>query len=148
MTTLNESMAPTTRRSPMNILYTATARVTGDGRNGHARSDDGLLDLELRVPTSMGGPGGATNPEQLFAAGYAACFHSALKSQLPATSSTLRAARFRLSWVSASSTAVVLASPWSSTCTRPHSSGRWSKPWRQRPMPSVHTRTPPAATSM
>jgi Ohr subfamily peroxiredoxin len=64
----------------MNILYTATAHATGDGRNGHARSDDGLLDLELRVPSSMGGPGGATNPEQLFAAGYAACFHSALKS--------------------------------------------------------------------
>jgi osmotically inducible protein OsmC len=61
-------------------LYTATAHATGDGRNGHARSDDGLLDVELRVPTSMGGPGGATNPEQLFAAGYAACFHSALKS--------------------------------------------------------------------
>jgi Ohr subfamily peroxiredoxin len=39
-----------------------------------------MLDVELRVPTSMGGPGGATNPEQLFAAGYAACFHSALKS--------------------------------------------------------------------
>jgi Ohr subfamily peroxiredoxin len=64
----------------MNILYTATARVTGDGRNGHARSDDGLLDLELRVPTSMGGRGGATNLEQLFAVGYAACFHSAFKS--------------------------------------------------------------------
>jgi Ohr subfamily peroxiredoxin len=61
-------------------LYTATAHATGDGRNGHARSDDGLLDVELRVPTSMGGPGGAINPEQLFAAGYAACFHSALKS--------------------------------------------------------------------
>lgn len=63
----------------MDILYTATAHATGDGRNGHATSDDGLLDLDLRVPTEMGGPGGATNPEQLFAAGYAACFHSALK---------------------------------------------------------------------
>src|SRR3954465_10959292 len=63
----------------MNILYTATAHPTGDGRNGHATSDDGILDLDLRIPKEMGGPGGATNPEQLFAAGYAACFHSALK---------------------------------------------------------------------
>src|SRR3954469_291853 len=63
----------------MNILYTATAHATGDGRNGHATSDDGILDLDLRVPKEMGGEGGATNPEQLFAAGYAACFHSALK---------------------------------------------------------------------
>jgi len=63
----------------MNVLYTATAHATGDGRNGHAVSDDGILDLDLRMPTALGGPGGATNPEQLFAAGYAACFHSALK---------------------------------------------------------------------
>ncbi|MCY1060878.1 organic hydroperoxide resistance protein [Nannocystis sp. SCPEA4] len=63
----------------MTPLYTTTALATGDGRNGHARTDDGTLDLELRIPKSMGGAGGATNPEQLFAAGYAACFHSALK---------------------------------------------------------------------
>ena len=63
----------------MDVLYTATAHATGDGRNGHATSDDGILDLDLRIPKAMGGPGGATNPEQLFAAGYAACFHSALK---------------------------------------------------------------------
>ncbi len=63
----------------MNVLYTATATATGDGRNGHATSEDGTLDLDLRLPTAMGGPGGATNPEQLFAVGYAACFHSALK---------------------------------------------------------------------
>ena len=63
----------------MDALYTATAHATGDGRNGHARTDDGVLDLELRIPKEMGGAGGATNPEQLFAAGYAACFHSALK---------------------------------------------------------------------
>jgi len=58
-------------------LYTARATATG-GRAGHAVSDDGILDLELKPPTEMGGPGGATNPEQLFAAGYAACFQSAL----------------------------------------------------------------------
>jgi osmotically inducible protein OsmC len=63
----------------MDIMYTATAHATGDGRNGHARSDDGFIDLDLRIPTEMGGQGGATNPEELFAAGYAACFHSALK---------------------------------------------------------------------
>jgi lipoyl-dependent peroxiredoxin len=58
-------------------LYTARATATG-GRSGHAVSDDGVLDLDLKPPTEMGGPGGATNPEQLFAAGYAACFQSAL----------------------------------------------------------------------
>jgi osmotically inducible protein OsmC len=65
----------------METAYTASATATGDGRNGHVRSSDAVLDLELAVPKEMGGPGGAhTNPEQLFAAGYAACFHSALKA--------------------------------------------------------------------
>ena len=63
----------------MTPIYTTTAHATGEGRNGHATSDDGVIDLELRMPKEMGGVGGATNPEQLFAAGYAACFHSALK---------------------------------------------------------------------
>lgn len=63
----------------MNPIYTAVAHATGDGRNGHARSEDGILDIDLRVPKEMGGGGGATNPEELFAAGFAACFHSALK---------------------------------------------------------------------
>jgi osmotically inducible protein OsmC len=61
------------------ILYTAKATATGDGRDGKVRSSDGRLDLELAVPAEMGGAGGATNPEQLFAAGYAACFHNALR---------------------------------------------------------------------
>ena len=61
----------------MATLYTAEVAVTG-GRDGHARSSDGLLDVRLAVPKEMGGQGGATNPEQLFAAGYAACFESAL----------------------------------------------------------------------
>jgi lipoyl-dependent peroxiredoxin len=68
-----------TDTAELNVLYTATAHASGDGRNGHATTDDGRLDLDLRIPESMGGPGGATNPEQLFAVGYAACFHSALK---------------------------------------------------------------------
>ncbi|GLY18921.1 organic hydroperoxide resistance protein [Kineosporia rhizophila] len=63
----------------MPSIYTAVATASGDGRNGHARSSDGVLDVELATPKEMGGAGGATNPEQLFAAGYAACFHSALK---------------------------------------------------------------------
>ena len=64
----------------MSAVYTASATATGDGRGGHTRSSDGVLDLDLAVPKEMGGPGGhLTNPEQLFAAGYAACFHGALK---------------------------------------------------------------------
>ena len=63
----------------MNILYTASAAATGDGRNGHVQSTDGFIDADVRIPKEMGGAGGATNPEQLFAAGYAACFHSALQ---------------------------------------------------------------------
>ena len=60
-------------------LYTASAASTGDARNGHVQTTDGLLEVDVRVPQAMGGPGGATNPEQLFAAGYAACFHQAIK---------------------------------------------------------------------
>ena len=63
----------------MKPLYTAVATARG-GREGEVVSDDGVLDLSLRHPEELGGPGGEhTNPEQLFAAGYAACFHSALK---------------------------------------------------------------------
>ncbi|WP_353808784.1 organic hydroperoxide resistance protein [Agromyces sp. SYSU T00194] len=58
-------------------LYTAHAAVSG-GRNGHGRTDDGHLDVDLRRPGAMGGEGGATNPEQLFAVGYGACFEGAL----------------------------------------------------------------------
>ncbi|GAB3404680.1 organic hydroperoxide resistance protein [Schumannella luteola] len=65
----------------MNPIYTAVATSLGDGRNGSAATSDGSLQVELAVPVEMGGPGGATNPEQLFALGYAACFHSALKGQ-------------------------------------------------------------------
>jgi len=63
----------------MKALYTGIATVHG-GREGHARSSDGILDVDLRMPKELGGPGGVgTNPEQLFAAGYAACFESALR---------------------------------------------------------------------
>ena len=49
------------------------------GRDGTVRSADGLIDLQVALPREVGGPGGKTNPEELFAAGYAACFHSAVK---------------------------------------------------------------------
>ncbi|MDX8033955.1 organic hydroperoxide resistance protein [Lentzea sp. BCCO 10_0856] len=65
----------------MEALYTAEATAYGEGRNGEVRSSDGVIDEVLSVPKEMGGPGGdATNPEQLFAAGYAACFNSALSA--------------------------------------------------------------------
>ncbi len=68
-------MAPVT----ITPLYTATATAQG-GRNGRIRSSDGVLDMPLAMPKELGGAGGAvTNPEQLFAAGYAACFESALR---------------------------------------------------------------------
>ena len=63
----------------MQALYSTTAHARGDGRNGHVQTDDGLLDTPVRIPKELGGAGGSTNPEQLFAAGYAACFHSALR---------------------------------------------------------------------
>jgi lipoyl-dependent peroxiredoxin len=63
----------------MDVFYTAEATAVGRGRNGEVHSSDGVLDERLAMPKEMGGPGGPhTNPEQLFAAGYAACFHNAL----------------------------------------------------------------------
>ncbi|WP_454042447.1 organic hydroperoxide resistance protein [Cellulosimicrobium sp. Marseille-Q8652] len=61
-------------------LYTAEALSTGGARNGNVRTSDGVLDLDLAVPREMGGAGGAANPELLFAAGFSACFHSAVQS--------------------------------------------------------------------
>lgn len=63
----------------MKPLYTARATVTGGRDQGHGRTDDGALEVDLRMPKEMGGEGGGTNPEQLFAIGYASCFESALK---------------------------------------------------------------------
>jgi lipoyl-dependent peroxiredoxin len=63
----------------VHVLYTAEAVATGAGRAGEVRSSDGVIDEQLAIPKELGGPGGdATNPEQLFAAGYSACFNSAL----------------------------------------------------------------------
>ena len=60
------------------VLYTAEAHVTGGRSEGHGKTSDGVLEVDLRSPTEMGGEGGGTNPEQLLAVGYAACFESAL----------------------------------------------------------------------
>ena len=60
------------------VIYTAEAHVTGGRAEGHGRTSDGALEVDLRTPEEMGGSGGGTNPEQLFAVGYAACFESAL----------------------------------------------------------------------
>jgi Ohr subfamily peroxiredoxin len=63
----------------VHVLYTAEAVAIGAGRAGEVRSSDGVIDEQLAIPKELGGPGGdATNPEQLFAAGYAACFNSAV----------------------------------------------------------------------
>jgi len=59
-------------------LYTAEAHVTGGRAAGHGRTSDGVLEVDLRLPEEMGGQGGGTNPEELFAVGYAACFEGAL----------------------------------------------------------------------
>jgi osmotically inducible protein OsmC len=83
MRAFNPSLADRARctleEEPMQALYTAEATATG-GRQGKVRSSDGVLDLELAIPKQMGGSGAAghSNPEQLFAAGFAACFQSAL----------------------------------------------------------------------
>lgn len=61
-----------------NTIYTARAHVTGGRAEGHGASSDGMLEVDLRIPAEMGGPGGGTNPEELFAVGYAACFEGAL----------------------------------------------------------------------
>src|SRR5262245_31987494 len=60
------------------VVYTAEANVVGGRQAGHGKTSDGMLEVDLRIPDEMGGNGGATNPEQLFAVGYAACFEGAL----------------------------------------------------------------------
>ena len=70
---------PVTSRSNMRIIYRTPTVTSIGGRDGSVRSADGLIDLQVAFPKEMGGPGGKTNPEALFAAGYAACFHSAIR---------------------------------------------------------------------
>jgi Ohr subfamily peroxiredoxin len=93
---LPPSVESSKKEEDMKILYTAEAVVEG-GREGHGRTSDGRLNVELSVPQGMGGTGGSgTNPEQLFAVGYAACFQSALLfvaqgQKLDASDSTITA---------------------------------------------------------
>ncbi|WP_182084487.1 organic hydroperoxide resistance protein [Aureimonas sp. ME7] len=66
---------------PVNVIYKTRATASGGGRDGHTRSEDGTIDLDLVVPKEMGGPGGTgANPEKLFAAGYSACFLGAMRA--------------------------------------------------------------------
>jgi lipoyl-dependent peroxiredoxin len=67
------------RRANVRIIYRTPTVTSIGGRDGGVRSADGFIDLQVAIPKEMGGPGGKTNPEELFAAGYAACFHSAVK---------------------------------------------------------------------
>ena len=99
----------------MDVIYTAVATARG-GREGEVVSDDGILDLMLAHPTSLGGPEGEfTNPEQLFAAGYAGCFHSALKRMAAQGEGRRRRARPSRPTSGSASTARRSASrsPWS-----------------------------------
>ena len=126
--------------------YTATATATGEGRNGHTESEDGVLSVEVRIPKEMGGPGGATNPEQLFAAGYAACFHSAAQAGRQGR----RPHRLRRRRpASASGCSTRAASAWPSSSTSPPRTSTTTRPWRSssRPTRCAPTATPPAATS-
>jgi osmotically inducible protein OsmC len=61
------------------VVFTAESTATGGGRDGHVKSSDGRIDLDTRMPKEAGGNGEGTNPEQLFSAGYAACFLGALR---------------------------------------------------------------------
>jgi osmotically inducible protein OsmC len=89
-------MTDTTTKQPTRVLYTAEATVTG-GRKGHGKTSDGRLQVDFSSPSELGGDGGpGTNPEQLFALGYAACYQSALlgiarRKELVADDSTVRA---------------------------------------------------------
>lgn len=77
---MNSSQVETIEAGAIEAVYTAEALATGEGRGGHVETADGQLVADLKVPTEMGGPGGGLNPESLFAAGYAACFHGALQA--------------------------------------------------------------------
>jgi hypothetical protein len=132
----------------MQTLYTAIATSTG-GRDGRAISSDNILDVKLATPKELGGAGGAaTNPEQLFAAGYSACFIGALKFVASQTKRTIRTTpRSPPTSASARSLAV---SVWTSTCTSACRALNkpMRNPWSMRPTRSARTPTPPVATSM
>lgn len=129
------------------VLYTARATAEG-GREGHTASDDGKLDVTVAPPKEMGGNGQGTNPEQLFAAGFASCFHSALKlvarkSRQNSDDSTVTAA-VGIGPINGGATTASRSS-WSSRCRT--SSAPSPRSWWPRLTRSARTPTPPAATS-
>jgi Ohr subfamily peroxiredoxin len=114
----------------MQALYTATATAVG-GRNGSIRSSDDVLDLKLAYPKELGGPGGhATNPEQLFAAGYAACFENALLRVARERKASIRESSVTLTWRSAET--IKVSSNWQSSLkSLCRTATRWkSKKWQ------------------
>lgn len=130
----------------MEALYTAVATAT-HGREGRAITPDGKLDLQLAIPVEMGGSGQGTNPEQLFAAGYAACFASALglvgrqaKIDVSDAAVTGEVGIGKQGRVSASRSRCAWSCPQRST--RPPAAS-----WSSRPTRSAPTPTRPAATS-
>lgn len=129
----------------MKTLCTAEALATGEGRDGHGRSSDGHLDFDLAIPKEMGGSGNGDNPEQLFAVGYAACFHSVLRfvarQEKADVSDSTVGARVSIGQLDNGGfgLAVELGCP-TSTSRPPDSSPR-------RPTRCARTRTPRAATS-
>ena len=131
----------------MDTVYTAEALATGAGRNGRTRTTDGRIDLGLAVPQEMGGSGDGANPEQLFAAGYAACFHSALQMVARQEKVKLGDSSVGASVGIGGNGRAASASRWTwrscfRTWTRPPPS-----PWPTRPTRCARTRTPPAAMS-
>ena len=132
----------------MNPIYTATAHSTGTVATATSRSDDGFIDLDLRIPKEMGGSGGATNPEELFAAGYAACFHSATEvGSRPAEARRGRHPGLRQHRHRPSSTTVDSALKPPSSCTPPNSTRPRRSPWQRPPTRCARTPMPPGATS-
>ena len=130
------------------VLYTAEATVTGGREQGHGKTTDGALEVQLRTPTEMGGGGGGTNPEQLFAVGYAACFEGALgvvgrREKAEVGDASIDS---RVDLVTTEAAASRSPSSWTSRCrrcrTQKRPSGSLPAPTRSAPI-----RTPPAATS-
>lgn len=129
------------------VVYTAKAKATG-GRDGRATSSDGVLDVKLGVPKEMGGMGGeVTNPEQLFAAGYSACFLGAMKFVAARDKFALPKDAFIEGEVGIGPLPTGLVSKRSLTSTLKGWTQRKPKNWWMRPTSSVRTLTRRAAIS-
>lgn len=136
-------------------VYTTEAIATGAGRNGHVQSPDGRVSEDLAIPVEMGGSGKGTNPEQLFAAGYAACFHSALQMVARQAKRTLATPRWARGFQSVRpGRDLALPSPWRSSSrlcrtTRPSSSP--IRPTRcvptRMPLGAIFALTSPSSTT-